>query len=63
MYGWYSLESYKSGSTEYVYLNTYGQETYCTHITPDKKTPIYSVNYIYMGELSYYLRVIPTSMA
>ena len=63
MYGWYSLNAYNSGHDEYVYINPYGQETYCTATSTTKQCP-YPPNStqfndcIFMGKIKYYSRKI-----
>ena len=39
MFGWYSLNAYNNGDTEYIFMNEYQQQTFCTFITETKKIP------------------------
>ena len=59
MYGWYSLNAYNQGASEYIYINNDGQETYCTcvnnvNICPDK----FNDDIVYCGEIRYFVREI-----
>jgi hypothetical protein len=38
-YGWYSLNAYKNGEKEYIYMDKYNQSILCTIITKDKNIP------------------------
>lgn len=39
LHGWYSLNAYLQGDTEYIYMSEYNQLTYCTIITGNKEKP------------------------
>tara|TARA_B110000858_G_C17437431_1_gene308230 strand:- start:279 stop:479 length:201 start_codon:yes stop_codon:yes gene_type:complete len=63
MHGWYSLEDYKKGCKEYIYLDNYGQETYCTLITKDKNLnsennkKLINKELFYCGTLKYFVKI------
>ena len=63
LFGWYSLEAYKKGDKEYIYIDTDCQETLCTIVTEKKERP-YELNHpyrkdvVYTGELKYYSRTV-----
>jgi hypothetical protein len=66
LYGWYSLEAYKQGEKEYLYIGTDNQETLCTVVSEEKECPYevnnpYRVGAVYTGELTYYIREIDES--
>jgi len=63
LYGWYSLEAYKSGEKEYLYIDTSNQETLCTIVSEEKECPYekgspYREGAVYTGELTYYIRTV-----
>ena len=39
MFGWYSLEAYKNGDDEYIFLDLNDQQTFATLITETKHIP------------------------
>ena len=39
MFGWYSLDAYKNGDSEYIFINSSHQKTFCTLITETKNIP------------------------
>ena len=66
LYGWYSLEAYKQGEKEYLYIGTDNQETLCTVVSEEKECPYeegnpYREGVVYTGELTYYIRAIDES--
>jgi hypothetical protein len=66
LYGWYSLEAYKKGEKEYLYIGTSNQETLCTIVSEEKECPYegsnpYREGTVYTGELTYYIRAIDES--
>lgn len=44
LYGWYSLNAYNEGKTEYIYTNTFNQETFCTITLTEKNVLIKKKN-------------------
>tara|TARA_B110000495_G_scaffold180890_1_gene175227 strand:+ start:237 stop:449 length:213 start_codon:yes stop_codon:yes gene_type:complete len=59
LYGWYSLNAYNEGKTEYIYTNVFGQETFCTIISNEKDCPYKEEKYgdaIYSGEVIYFIK-------
>jgi len=59
LYGWYSLNAYNEGHTEYIYTNTYNQETFCTIVSNIKTCPYSEEKYkdaVYSGELKYFIK-------
>lgn len=54
MFGWYSLNAYKNGEKEYIYINDYGQQTLCTIISHKKICPYlneYKNDAVFCGEI------------
>lgn len=56
LYGWYSLNAYNAGESEYIYVNDKGQETHCTITSYDKRCPYPPSHHLYndvvfMGEV------------
>lgn len=39
MFGWYSLDAYKNGDDEYIFINLDEQQTFATLITETKNIP------------------------
>ncbi len=63
LYGWYSLEAYKKGEKEYLYIDTSNQVTFCTIVSEKKECPYevntpYRCDVVYTGELTYYIRTV-----
>ena len=61
MYGWFSMNAFNLGHTEYIYINDAGQETYCTATSNTKQCPYHLNQFndcVFMGEITYYLRKI-----
>ena len=59
LYGWYSLNAYNEGNTEYIYTNYFDQETFCTIVSDKKICPYKEEKYkdaIYTGELKYFIK-------
>jgi len=56
LYGWYSLDDYNNGETEFIYLNPDNQETYCTCVTYEKMNPYgitrNNLDAVYCGEVT-----------
>jgi hypothetical protein len=56
MYGWYSLNAYKNGEKEYIYMNDYNQITLCTIISYNKICPYtnkYKNDVVFCGKIKF----------
>ena len=66
LYGWYSLNAYKKGEKEYIYIDTCNQEAICTVVSEKKERPYkegspYRKKVVYVGELTYFIRTVDES--